>query len=590
VSERTTADILRARAAAGRNGQAAAGGKKSIATRLVELVEGSGANLFHAPDQVAYIDLQRGRHRETWPLKSTGFRRWLAHLFYETEGKSAGSQAVADALGVLEGKALFCGEEHPVFVRLAEHGGRTYLDLADPEWRVVEVDQQGWKVTASAPVRFRRTKGTLPLPAPQKGGSLNDLRPFVNVRDEGAWLLLLGWVVAALRPRGPFPLLTLCGEQGSAKSTAGKFLQRLLDPSGAELRSEPKEPRDLMIAAAGSWLVAYDNLSYLPPWLSNALCRLATGGGFGTRQLYTDDEEMLFNAKRPALLTSIEDVVTAADLLDRAVLIHLTPIPDTARRTEEDLDAQFERAKPRLLGAALDAVSAGLRTLGTVRPKKLPRMADFALWAEACLRGAGHKADAFFTAYEANRKDVNALSLEASPVAQVLLRLLAGGPMSLEGTAGELLERLNGVATDTERKQKGWPAKGHVLSGQLRRAAPNLRRAGVEVEFTRDRTSDRTRRVSVRRTDKNEEGETASEASRAPCASDAEGAGASEAASETPGGGVQATGSVRPSVQAQEASGEGIGHGSDALDASDAATPPLSCDSYPDGIDPFPDD
>jgi DNA polymerase-1 len=355
----------------------------------------------------------------------------------------------------------------------------------------------------------------LPLPAPERGGTLDGLRPFVNVADDRSWLLLLGWLVAAYRRRGPFPALALCGEQGSCKTTLGRLLQQLVDPSAAELRGEPREPRDLMIAATNAWLVAYDNLSHLPQWLSDALCRLATGGGFSARQLYTDDEEAIFVAQRPALLTSIADVVTSADLLDRAVCIQLEPVPDDRRRTEQALLEEFGRARPRLLGALLDAASAGLRNLPATRLARLPRMADFALWAEASLRGAGFRPGDFLAAYEANRGDTNALALEASPVALALLKRLEDCPV-FDGTAAELLQWLNDGTDERTRKEKGWPTRPHVLSGQLRRMAPNLRRAGVSVRFERT-GHDRRRTIHLARRPQGQEGagRTASAASAA---------------------------------------------------------------------------
>jgi DNA polymerase-1 len=290
-------------------------------------------------------------------------------------------------------------------------------------------------------------------------------------------------------------------------------VQALVDPNVGQLRCEPKEPRDLMIAAGNSWLVCYDNLSHLPPWLSDALCRLATGGGFGTRQLYTDDEEVLFNAQRPAVLTSIEDVVTAGDLLDRSLALQLEPVPKEKRQTEAALWAAFEEARPKILGALLDLVAAGLRTLPALRLRQLPRMADFAVWAEACLRGAGYPAGAFLKAYEANRGDVNVLALEASPVAGVLLKALQAEPEgAYEGEAAALLTWLDGHAGDALKKQKGWPTRPHVLSGQLRRMAPTLRRAGVEVTFTREGHS-RRRVIRLKRDEKG--GDRASAASAA---------------------------------------------------------------------------
>jgi hypothetical protein len=145
-----------------------------------------------------------------------------------------------------------------------------------------------------------------PLPRPVLGGSIALLRKFINVGSDDNWMLCLAWLVAALRPTGPYPILVLQGEQGSAKSTMGKLLRRLLDPVVAPVRTPPRSDRDLLIAAVNSWVIAYDNLSGIQHWLSDALCRLATGGGFSTRELYTDSDEVIFDAMRPVILNGID--------------------------------------------------------------------------------------------------------------------------------------------------------------------------------------------------------------------------------------------------------------------------------------------
>jgi hypothetical protein len=170
-------------------------------------------------------------------------------------GKTPGGQAVQDALGVLGGKALFEGEEHPVCTRLAEHDGAIYLDLADPEWQVVKVTAHGWEVITEAPVKFRRARGMMPLVAPVHGGKLEPLRKLINVSGADDWRLLVAWLVAALRPVGPYPVLVLHREQGSAKSTTARMLCALIDPSTAALRAEPRDARDLMIAGTNGWVL-----------------------------------------------------------------------------------------------------------------------------------------------------------------------------------------------------------------------------------------------------------------------------------------------------------------------------------------------
>jgi primase-polymerase (primpol)-like protein len=492
--------------------------RKSQATELIELA--ASAVLFHDAEGEGYATVAVGDHRENHPLRSKGFRRWLKHAYYQEHRRSPGDQAVQDALGVLEARACYDGPELPVAVRLAEHGGNIYLDLGDAAWRAVEITAQDWRVIDNPPVRFRRPRGLLPLPEPVRGGSLDELRPFVNLPAAAAaatadaanaadapWRVLSCWLTAAQRPGVPCPLLVLTGEQGTAKSTLAKLLRSLLDPSVAPLRSEPRDVRDLMIAATSGWLVALDNLSRLPQWLSDALCRLVTGGGFATRELYSDADEILFDAQRPALATSIEEVVSSGDLLDRSLLLRLEPIPEERRRTERDLWDTWEIARPRVLGALLDAVSGGLRLLPTVSLDKMPRMADFARWAEAVGRGLGWKPGAALAAYRGVIGDAVQLDLEASPVATVLLEMLDKGP-KWSGTAAELLERLTALAGDRV-KIKGWPSRPHLLSGRLRRLAPSLRRVDVWVEFQREGKV-RARVIRLER-----RGETASAASAA---------------------------------------------------------------------------
>src|SRR5262249_50192947 len=142
------------------------------ATRLVTLATDAGVELFHTPEGDAYATIDVEGHKEIWPLKVKSFRRWLARLCHEEEGKAPGSQAIQDALGVLEGKALYDGPEYPVFTRLAEVNSVIYLDLGNATWQAVAITSKGWQVIDTPPVKFRRAKGMLPLPEPVRGGTL----------------------------------------------------------------------------------------------------------------------------------------------------------------------------------------------------------------------------------------------------------------------------------------------------------------------------------------------------------------------------------------------------------------------------------
>jgi hypothetical protein len=206
---------------------------------------------------------------------------------------------------------------------VAEHGGKLYLDLCDRAWRAVEIDDEGWRIVDRPPAKLRRSRGAQPLPEPERRGSLDELRPFFNADSHG-WILIRAFLVAALRPSFPLPILVAKGEQGAGKSTACRVISSLIDPRTSALRGVPREVRDLTAAAKNSWLVCFDNLSRLPEDLADAACRLATGGGFGGRQLYSDHDEAIFDATRPLVFNAITDCSTStifAGRIDSRVLL-----------------------------------------------------------------------------------------------------------------------------------------------------------------------------------------------------------------------------------------------------------------------------
>lgn len=468
-------------AAIGGEGREAGGRRPKQADILIELAQ--SADLFHAPDGTAFADLDINGHRETSPIRAKGFRRWIARRFYETTGGAPSSEALQSALNVIEAKAHFDAPERTVHVRVGGFDGRLYLDLGDEAWRAVEIDATGWRVIDNPPVRFRRAAGMQPLPMPVRGGSIETMRKFLNVRSDTDFVLVVAWALACLRNCGPYPVLVLSGEQGSAKSTFSAMLRALLDPNTAPLRALPREDRDLFIAASNGHVLTFDNVSGLPAWISDTLCRLATGGGFAVRQLYTDQDEVLFDAARPVILNGIEDIVARPDLADRALFLTLEPIPEERRRPEAELWAEFETERPRILGALLCAVVEGLRRLPETRLPRLPRMADFAVWTTAC-EPALWPDGTFWAAYCGNRDDAIESVIEADPIATTVRALMAE-QTEWTGTALELLGALEARADERVVKSKTWPNGPRAVSGRLRRAATFLRKIGIEIGFER---------------------------------------------------------------------------------------------------------
>ncbi len=442
------------------------------------------AELFHTPDGKGFADLDINGHRETWPIRARGFRHWLNRQFFEATGGAPSSEALQSAVNVIEARAHFDAPERLVYIRVGGLDGRLYLDLGDETWRAVEIDAAGWRVIDNPPVRFRCAAGMQPLPMPVPGGSVETLRSFLNVQSDSDFVLVVAWALAVLRNRGPYPVIVLSGEQGSAKSTFSGILRALLDPNTAPLRVLPREDRDLFIAAINGHVLAFDNVSGLRAGISDTLCRLATGGGFAVRQLYSDQDEVLFDAMRPMILNGIEDIVTRPDLADRALFLTLEPIPEEGRRPEQELWAAFEAERPRILGVLLDAVVEGLKRLPETQLEKLPRMADFALWATAC-ETALWPAGTFWSAYCDNRDEAVENVIDADSVATAVRAIMATRT-EWTGTASDLLGNLAEVAGERVAKSRTWPGNPKALANRLRRAATFLRKVGIEISFRRE--------------------------------------------------------------------------------------------------------
>jgi hypothetical protein len=442
------------------------------------------ASLFHTATGTAFIDIEIAGHRETWPVRGKQLRAWLRRRYYEQTGGALAGEAIRSMLDLLEARAQFDAPERTVHIRVAEHEGRIYLDLADKEWRAVEIGPDGWRIVGAPPVRFRRAAGMLPLPVPQRGGSIDALASFLNLPAANDFALAVAWLLAVLRPSGPYPLLAVAGEQGSAKTVLTKILRSLVDPNAALARSLPREERDLMIAANNGHVLAFDNLSGLPSWVSDALCRLAGGGSFALRQLFTDEDEILFHATRPTILNGIEDVICRPDLADRAVFLMLDSISDDRRRPEKELCREFETARPRILGALLDGAVHGLQRLPHIRLEKTPRMADFALWATAC-ETAFWPPSTFLRAYDANRRAAIESVIEVDPVATFVREIMAERS-TWAGRASDLLRARITADEDALNRTAGWPRNPRALAGRLRRCQTFLRTVGIEITFSRE--------------------------------------------------------------------------------------------------------
>ena len=453
---------------------------------------------WHSPEREAFATLKIDGHLENWPINSATFRDLFFRNHFLAEGKYLSQVAFEDRRRTMTGEALYGGTKNRVFNRIAEQGSSLYLDLGNEDWNAVTINAAGWQVVNRPPVYFQRSTSMQGLSMPIPGaGDIELLRPFLNVASDIDFRMLVAWLVGCFHPRGPYPILILTGEQGSAKSTTAKALRGLIDPANPMGRSSPGSEHDLVIAAKHNHVLAFDNLSNIKPAIADALCRISTGGGFGTRKMYSDSEEVVFNATRPIILNGIPDLATRPDLAERSIIVHLPMIPASQRQFETEFWKAFNNAAPRILAGLLDAVSGALGRIGSINLPERPRMADFAKWATAAETGLGWPEGAFMESYTANRQSVEEAAIEGNPVAEAILCLVVekGG---WTGTATELMKALRvgyPVLTDDPAS---FPRQANKFSGELRRVQTLLRSRGIEIAFVRQGKSG-SRGIEIRK-------------------------------------------------------------------------------------------
>jgi putative DNA primase/helicase len=486
------ADCLKSKASDKQKSAKISTGKRKAPSQRDALLEAlEGAELWHSPEKTAYATIEVSGHKEHLRIESTAFQRWAIGRFYKATGRAVASLMLGDALRVLSVRAIEDGACHQPMMRTGCAEDACWLDLCDDHWRAIKITAHGWEVINDPPVKFTRSETMLAFPEPEHGHLIEEFREFVNTDDDD-YRLIIAWLVAALWGRASaYPVLALGGESGSGKTTITRLLRSLVDPSAVPVMTLPRDERDLVVQSKCGLVLSFDNVSSVESWLSDAICRLATGSNFMTRKLHTDAEPFWFQGARPVLLNGIPSLAERADLADRAVTVRLLRIEEANRRSEDDLKLEWSHALPGILGALLDAMSSAVRLYDQTKVEKLPRMADFARLVTACEPGLGWEAGDFMKAYKANRQMNSEAVFEGDPVAITIEKFIKTQhpTKGWQGTATKLLEELNLIVADNLRRFRSWPTKPNALGNAVDRAAPLLRHKGIHV--TRQKTAER---------------------------------------------------------------------------------------------------
>ncbi len=437
------------------------------------------------------------------PLRSSYFKDWLSKLLWEQEQKSPSTEAKNSAIGVLAGKCLAEGRQYSLYNRVAPASDGIWIDMTDDLWRAIHVTSEGWEIVENPPILFRRFNSHHALSTPIKPEDGKEveiakkLLDYINIPkdDEATKLSYLCTSISYLIPLIPHPILVVHGPQGSGKSWLFKWTKRLLDPALPELLKTPKDNTELVQQLNHHWIAFYDNLTSMPTWASDTFCTAVTGGGFSKRQLYTDDDDVIYDFKRCVGLNGINPAARRGDLLDRSILVGVARIDEKTRKSEAELEASFNQEKGEILGAFLTILSKSLKLYATVKPNGLFRLADFTRYGCAISEAMGNTSDDFIKAYEKKVNSQTEETINAEPVALAMLTFCQDTFATdkdgkhkhekWEGTPAQLYQIVTQIAEDSGTKidNHNWPRAPNAFTRKLNEIASSMSAVGYEIEI-----------------------------------------------------------------------------------------------------------
>ncbi len=470
--------------------------KQSQADIIVDLVRNK-CLLFTNQYDEGFAAYDLGSSYEVIPIKSKKFKKWVSWQFFLKAAKSPSSETLNSALNTIEGIAIYEDENYNLSVRVAGNGNEIFYDLGDDCWQIIRLTSEGWEVKPHDKILFERHSNvTKQSYNPANEGNIDLIWRYCSIKEEDK-LLFLTAVISSLIPDIPHPIVFIYGREGRIKSSTCKVVRKLIDPLSVDFQRFPKGERDAAIIFASRWIVALDNVSKIPEWLSDFLCRAVTGEGYETRELYTDKDTVPFSYRRVIFMNGIAIPELKPDAIDRCLFFEGKSISEEGREEESHLWAKFESDAPKIFRAMLDSIPEALKHLPDVRREltRKPRMADFCVWGEAIARALGYDPFEFYNAYMSRIQDQKIESVEKTVLGELLLKFMKYEEV-WEGQPSDLFVELRGIAKDLDLAND-YPRTPESFGKKLSTIEESLNRVGLIVERWRDTSRSRTKYIKL---------------------------------------------------------------------------------------------
>ena len=460
--------------------------KKSYADIVIEQALNYRDVFFHNSVEETFVAIDKDKFYEVYRLEDKKYQMLIRKRFYDELGKAISKDNISQAIGVLEAKALYEGEELEVYKRCAEVDGVTYYDLCNKESTIIRIDENGWSIDDSKQILFIRknnmSEQEIPVYYEDLLGLLDKHFRFKSEEDR---ILHAVSLVTRLISDIPHPIEVIHGEKGASKTTTMRMNRSLIDPSLRDVISIPKAIQDLAITISNNYMPCFDNLDTISSEKSDLFCIASTGGGYSKRRLYSDDDELIVKFKSRITLNGTNVMATKSDLLDRCIVLTLERISEDERKEERVVWDSFNEDKPMILGAMFYALARAKRIYKTVNLTKLGRMADFTRWGYAVAEALEIGGEKFLEAYLNNQRKANQEAVDSSPIATALIKYMNDNN-TFTGTVSQLLLCLNQVAENEQidTTSKLWAKEPNVLSRRLNEMKSNLELEGIYYEIT----------------------------------------------------------------------------------------------------------
>ncbi|MFR5875731.1 MAG: hypothetical protein ACLUFN_04505 [Eubacterium sp.] len=450
---------------------------------LLSLIQNNGCELFCDSSNEAYASVTINEHKEILPIDSKDFYWYLNHLYYKEFKRPINKDNLLQVINVMLSEARF-GTDKKIKLsnRVTEYQNAFWYDLTNADWQAVKITENGWTIENNVPILFNRYRHQQAQILPNNNGDINRILKYINIKNNHT--LFLCWLVSCFVPDIPHSVLVVYGEMGSAKSTACSLLKQLIDPSALDTLTIQKDMRSLVVNLQQHWFLPFDNVSYINEEVSDTLCRAITGVGIQQRKLNTNAEDCIFTFKRCFAINGINNIATRSDLLDRAVLMELSRISDKDRKELAEVQNDFKKDLPYILGGIFDILAKAITIYPNVKLNKLERMADFTRWGYAIGEALDNKGQIFLDEYKKNIDSQNIEAVNNDVVATLMIEFMRD-KKEWTGRMSELLNALLNLTSNCgiSANSKQIPKAANHLSRRLKVLKSNLNSMGISFDI-----------------------------------------------------------------------------------------------------------